>query len=120
MGQMSRGFLFRYLRAHGVAADLATLYAVAFLEYEAAQDNIGRLGAVVSNPRTGVPIDNPFLKVRDACERKLTGYADKLPEEAVAELWSYLDTGEVPVLEDEPGAAPDGADDLGSAFDGVI
>jgi phage terminase small subunit len=41
------------------------LYADMFLEYMAAQANIAEHGTIVSHPRTGAPIDNPYLRIRD-------------------------------------------------------
>lgn len=55
----------------GTDADVAALYANAFAEYREAQESITKNGAVVANPRTGAPITNPYLKVRDAAEAKL-------------------------------------------------
>lgn len=53
------------LIAAGVRADVASMYADQYRDYVEAQDNITRNGAVVQNPRTGAPITNPYLKVRD-------------------------------------------------------
>jgi hypothetical protein len=50
---------------NGVKPDLAAMYADAFCEWHEALENINRNGSVVANPRTGAPIDNPYLRVRD-------------------------------------------------------
>ncbi|HEY3256269.1 MAG TPA: hypothetical protein VGJ91_20060 [Polyangiaceae bacterium] len=50
---------------------LLNLYADAFAEYSQAMENIGRCGVVVGHPRTGAPIDNPYIKIRDAAARSL-------------------------------------------------
>ena len=55
----------------GTEPDVAPMYAAAFADYREAQYSITKNGAVVANPRTGAPITNPYLKVRDAAENKL-------------------------------------------------
>lgn len=40
------------------------VYADALRVYEEAAENIRRLGGVVQHPRTGAPIENPYLKVQ--------------------------------------------------------
>jgi phage terminase small subunit len=59
-------------RVNGTAsAARVALYADAFLEYRLAQANIREHGPVVLHPRTGAPIDNPLLKVRDRARAAL-------------------------------------------------
>ena len=67
MGQMTRDEALSALTRDNPkvkAADLA-MYADAFVEYQAAQKNISEHGSIVFHPRTGAPIDNPFVRVRD-------------------------------------------------------
>ena len=45
-------------------ADDLTVYADAFLTYQEAAENIARNGTVCAHPRTGAPIENPFVKAR--------------------------------------------------------
>lgn len=62
------------------AGDLA-MYADAFMEYREAQDNIAKNGAIAMHPRTGAPIENPYLRVRNgaaAVLRKFRLVSDKL------------------------------------------
>lgn len=62
----------RILREDNPSRQLApkiAIYADAFLEYQAAQANIDEHGAVVFHPRTGAPIDNPFIRVRNAASK---------------------------------------------------
>lgn len=73
----------------GTPIDLATVYANAFAEYQEAMANIRSTGAVVANPRTGAPIDNPFLKVRDRAEEKLTKLGRRV--KGSAGLWAALE-----------------------------
>ena len=44
--------------------DFATIYADAIIDYLAASEHIRDNGSVVLHPRTGAPIDNPYLRVR--------------------------------------------------------
>jgi phage terminase small subunit len=45
------------------AGDLL-MYATAYREWRHAAANIAEHGTIVSHPRTGAPIENPYLKVR--------------------------------------------------------
>lgn len=45
-------------------ADDLALYADCFLDYQEAITNIREQGSIVIHPRTGAPIDNPYLKVK--------------------------------------------------------
>lgn len=56
-----------------VTLQTATLYADAFCEYRAAVRNIAEHGSIVLHPRTGAPVDNPYLKVRDKARKALEG-----------------------------------------------
>jgi len=40
------------------------MYVDSFLDYRKASENIVQFGSVVSHPRTGAPMDNPYLKVK--------------------------------------------------------
>jgi phage terminase small subunit len=40
------------------------IYADAYADYQEAQANIDQHGAIVFHPRTGAPIENPYLSVR--------------------------------------------------------
>lgn len=52
-------------------ADKASLYADSFVEYQEAQANIRENGSIVSDPRTGAPVVNPYLTVRDKAFARL-------------------------------------------------
>lgn len=41
------------------------IYVDAYADYCEAQANIETHGTVVFHPRTGAPIDNPYLRIRD-------------------------------------------------------
>jgi phage terminase small subunit len=49
----------------------AVLYADAFLEYREAQQNIEKNGSIVADPRTGAPVSNPYLTIRDKAFARL-------------------------------------------------
>ncbi|MFO0448673.1 MAG: P27 family phage terminase small subunit [Pseudomonadota bacterium] len=68
---MEKVKLMEILAKAKVSAERATLYADAFLEYTAAQKNIDDNGAIVADPRTGSPIPNPYLQVRDKAFARL-------------------------------------------------
>lgn len=68
----SREEVVELLLSNGNQRDLSVLYASAYCEFQEAQRNIQENGSVCANPRTGAPIENPYLKVRDRAELKLT------------------------------------------------
>ena len=53
------------------AVDLR-VYADALATYREAAENIDRNGAIVQHPRTGAPIENPYLKIRTSAGATLT------------------------------------------------
>lgn len=56
------------------ASDLV-IYVDAYAEYTAAQANITEHGSIVFHPRTGSPIENPYIKIRNGASstiRKMT------------------------------------------------
>lgn len=55
---------------HVSPMDLA-IYVDATAQYQAAQANIDTHGSIVIHPRTGAPIENPYLAVRDRAARVL-------------------------------------------------
>jgi phage terminase small subunit len=50
-----------------------TIYADALRAYAEAAENVTRLGAIVKHPRTGAPMDNPYLRVMAAQSKQLLG-----------------------------------------------
>ncbi len=71
------------LVAAGASADRAIQYADAFIEYSAAGENIRNNGLIVGHPRTGNPIENPYLAVRDRALRKL----QRMRDVPTGDLW---------------------------------
>ena len=47
------------------------VFADALMDYRAAQANIDEHGAIVIHPRTGAPITNPYLAVREQSAKQL-------------------------------------------------
>ena len=70
---MNRDEIVAMLRRDNPAAgsDLIAMYADCFLDYKEAADNIAKNGNIVAHPRTGSPIENPYLKVKAAAMNQL-------------------------------------------------
>lgn len=47
------------------------IYADALADYRQAQANIAEYGTIVHHPRTGAPITNPYLAIRDRAADRL-------------------------------------------------
>ncbi len=72
MGQVrTKDEVIEALVKQGARRDRAVQYADAYLEYQEASRNIDEHGAIVNHPRTGNPIDNPYLAIRDRALKKL-------------------------------------------------
>lgn len=73
MGEVTRDrvAVLQQLIDNGNDPDLAQLYADAYMEYAEAMENIRRNGAVCASPRTGAPMENPYLRVRDQARAQL-------------------------------------------------
>lgn len=66
------------------------LYADALRLYLEASDNVRRLGAVVSHPRTGAPIENPFLSVQSRQAGILAKFSNVKASRAIAAYQAEL------------------------------
>lgn len=73
---MTRDEIITALVARRVPSDRARLYADAVLEYLEASENIDRNGIIVAHPRTGAPLQNPYVRVRDNAIKKLSAMRD--------------------------------------------
>jgi phage terminase small subunit len=51
--------------------DEIAMYARAFCQYREAEANIAKNGSIVAHPRTGAPIDNPYLRVQATAMRSM-------------------------------------------------
>lgn len=47
------------------------IYAEAYIEHEAAQGKVEKLGSIVVNEKTKMPVDNPYIAVRDRTARTM-------------------------------------------------
>lgn len=83
MGQMTKPEIVAALTAKGCRRDVAAVYADAFLEYREATNNIEQYGIVVTHPRNGNPVENPYLVIRDRAARKL----EAMPKVPADFLW---------------------------------
>lgn len=68
---MKRDEIVSALLSDGNKMDKAHLYADALMEWLEARANIDEHGAIVFHPRTGAPIENPYLSVRTKAAKKL-------------------------------------------------
>lgn len=85
----------------------AAMYADLWLGYHEAAENIVEHGVIVQHPRTLNPIENPYLRRRDAAREKL----QRMPWIRADWLWS----GGVDAPEEEP-AEQDPAEDEGEPW----
>jgi hypothetical protein len=65
MTQRTREEIIAALVENGMGRDRATLYCDSFLEYREATANFTEHGTIVQHPRTGNPIENRYLAIRD-------------------------------------------------------
>lgn len=88
MGQMTREQILAMLASDNPRLPLATasLYADAFCQYCEATSNITAHGSIVLHPRTGQPIDNPYLKIQASAKRSL----ERLHVPRTTALWQHL------------------------------
>lgn len=66
MGEVTTQALVTLLREDNpdVSGPTLVVYADALRVYHEAADNIRRIGSVVTHPRTGAPMENPYLRVQ--------------------------------------------------------
>jgi len=69
-------------------ADEIVMYADCFVDYREAAKNISENGNVVAHPRTGSPIENPYIKVKASAMNQLRKLARI---KKVATLWDYTE-----------------------------
>lgn len=55
------------------------IFADAKKSYNKAQENIEEYGEIVSHPKTGAPIENPYLKVRDMAAKQMLSFKKQYP-----------------------------------------
>jgi phage terminase small subunit len=68
----------------GGRPDELAMYASFFLDFREAQENITKNGNIVAHPRTGAPMENPYIKIKVGAMNQLA----KLPRvRNVGALW---------------------------------
>lgn len=65
------------------------MYVANFLTFVEAEDNILRNGNIVAHPRTGAPMENPYLRVRSIAQKNMGDLKLRVPEE----LWERVRLG---------------------------
>lgn len=55
------------------------IYYNALKSYDKAQENIEEYGEIVTHPKTGAPIENPYLKVRDMAAKQMLSFKKQYP-----------------------------------------
>ena len=65
--------------------DKITIYADSYLDYQEATKNITEHGNIVAHPRTGAPIENPYIRVKARATAVLTKVGKILKTDG---LWS--------------------------------
>jgi hypothetical protein len=71
MADINKSEFIQLLVDEGIRIDLANQYADVFKEYIECTQNIDEFGVIITHPRTGNPIDNPYLVIRDRALKKL-------------------------------------------------
>ena len=84
MADLKKSDVVQLLIDEGTRIDMANQYADAFMEYMMATQNIDEFGVIVKHPRTGNPIENPYLVIRDRALKKLQAMENVQCDE----LWS--------------------------------
>jgi len=51
--------------------DEIEIYAAALTNFCEAEENVRNYGIIIAHPRTGVPMDNPYLKIMDTSSRQM-------------------------------------------------
>lgn len=74
MGKITRSQAISILRADNKTAseDDLNIYADSFLAYAEASINIEANGVIVAHPRTGAPMENPYLRIRTAAQASMS------------------------------------------------
>jgi hypothetical protein len=57
-----------------VHPDELRVYRDALALYNEASENLSKFGAVTAHPKTGQPMVNPYLEIRDRCGRTMTQF----------------------------------------------
>jgi phage terminase small subunit len=96
VGEVTRAEAFAVLREDNKGASVAelTMYAEAFCQWTDATENIRKQGTICASPRTGQPMDNPYLKVQTRAAAEMRAIEDLKTDR----LWKTTET----TTEEEP------------------
>ena len=85
MGQIDRAIIVAKLREVNPSSrrDSIEMYAAAFCQWQEASENIAVNGTICAHPRTGAPIENPYLKIQTMAMRNMQQF-DRLKTDC---LW---------------------------------
>ena len=86
MGKINKNEIVAILKRDNPHArsDELFMYADSYLDYTEASENVEKNGAIVLHPRTGAPIENPYLKVKNSAMSQLRKFT-KIKK--VSALW---------------------------------
>jgi len=62
-----------------IHADELRVYRDALALYNEASKNLSEFGAVTAHPKTGQPMVNPYLEIRDRCGKTITRFHKENP-----------------------------------------
>jgi hypothetical protein len=72
-------------RNPGVHRDVLAIYRDALGLYREATENVFKNGAVTGHPKTGAPIVNPYLPIRDLASKTICAFHKDHPQFSMAE-----------------------------------
>lgn len=64
----------------GLPAAIASVYSDAVSLYNEAAKNISEFGAVTAHPKTGGPVENPYIKIRDGASKQIQQIHKNFPD----------------------------------------
>lgn len=53
---------------------ISDIYFNAEASYKKAQENIEKIGEIVTHPKTGAPIENPYIKIREKSAKQMLDF----------------------------------------------
>lgn len=80
-------------RNPSIHLNVITIYLDALSLYREASENIAKNGAVTGHPKTGAPITNPFLPIRDLASKTISNFHKDFPKFESSETKRGADAG---------------------------
>ena len=78
----------------GLHDDEARVYIDAHKLYVEASENIDKNGAVTGHPKTGAPMVNPYLAIRESCARTILRFHKAAPLKTSADAAASSPAGD--------------------------